>query len=58
MPLQDDVADGAEVIKTFLEDHQKGTIQLDSVFPKATNEQLAAIPEIDRMLKLKQIKVG
>ena len=53
MPLQADVADGAEVIKTFLEDHQKGTIQLDSVFPKVTNEQLAAIPEIDRMLKLR-----
>ena len=57
VPLQDDVADGAEVIKTFLEDHQKGMIQLDSVFPKATNEQLAAIPEIDRMLKLRGIKV-
>ncbi|HMD61622.1 MAG TPA: hypothetical protein VKG78_09330 [Opitutaceae bacterium] len=58
MPLQADVADGAEVIKTFLEDHQKGTIQLDSIFPRITNEQLAAIPEIDRMLKLRGIKVG
>ena len=58
VPLQDDVEDGAEVIKTFLENHQKGTIELASVFPKVTNEQLAAIPEIDRMLKLKGIKVG
>jgi hypothetical protein len=58
MPLQADVEDGAEVIKTFLEDHQKGTIQLDSVYPRVTNEQLAAIPEIDRMLKLRSIKVG
>jgi hypothetical protein len=56
VPLQDDVEDGAEVIKTFLENHQKGTIELASVFPKATNEQLAAIPEIDRMLKLRRIK--
>ena len=58
VPLQADVEDGAEVIKTFLENHQKGTIQLDSVFPEVANEQLAAIPEIDRMLKLKGIKVG
>jgi hypothetical protein len=57
VPLQDDVADGAEVIKTFLENHQKGTIELASVFPMVTNEQLAAIPEIDRMLKLRGIKV-
>ena len=58
MPLQADVADGAEVIKTFLEDHQKGTIQLDSVYPKVTNEQLAAISGIAAMLKLRGIKVG
>jgi hypothetical protein len=57
VPLQDDVADGAEVIKTFLENHQKGTIELASVFPVVTNEQLAAIPEIDRMLRLRGIKV-
>lgn len=58
VPLQDDVADGAEVIKTFLEDHQKGTIQLDSVYPKVANEELARLPEIAAMLKLKGIKVG
>ena len=36
VPLQADVEDGAEVIKTFLEDYQKGTIQLDSVYPKVS----------------------
>ena len=51
--LQADVEDGAEVIKTFLEDHQKGTIELDSVFPKVANEELARLPEIAAMLKLK-----
>jgi hypothetical protein len=57
VPLQADVEDGAEVIEAFLEDRRKGAIQLDSVFPKVTNEQLAAIPEIERMLKLKGIKL-
>ena len=54
-PLQGDVADGAEVIKSFLEDHQKGTIQLDSVYPKVANEDLARLPEIAAMLQLKGI---
>jgi len=54
-PLQDDVEDGAEVIKTFLEDYQKGTIQLDSVYPKVANEDLARLPEIAAMLKLRGI---
>jgi hypothetical protein len=55
-PLRDDVEDGAEVINAFRENRKKGTIQLDSVYPKVSNEQLAAIPEIDRMLKLRGIK--
>ena len=53
--LQADVADGAEVIKTFLEDHQKGTIELASVFPKVANEDSPRLPEIAAMLKLKGI---
>ena len=57
MPLQADVADGEEVIQTFLEDHQKGTIELASVSPKVANEELAAVPEIAAMLKLKGIYV-
>ena len=56
-PLQADVEDGAAAITTFLENHEKETVKLESVFPVVTNEQLAAIPEIDRMLKLKGIKV-
>ena len=55
VPLQDDVEDGADAIKTFLENHQKGTVRLESVFPVVTNEQLAALPEIAAMLKLKGI---
>ena len=57
VPLQDDVEDGTDAIKLFLDKYKNGLIKLDSVFPKATNEQLAAIPEIDRMLKLRGIKV-
>ena len=55
-PLQGDVADGAEVIKTFLDGHQKGTIQLDSVYPRVANEELARLPEIAEMLKLKGVR--
>jgi hypothetical protein len=56
VPLQDDVEDGADVIKSFLENHKKGTVRLESVFTVVANEELARIPEIAEMLKLKGVR--
>ena len=57
-PLQDDVEDGAEVIKTFLEDYQKGTIQTRLGLLQGRQRGSGSVPEIAAMLRLRGIKVG
>ena len=43
------------MIKAFLAEYAAGRIALDSVYPKVANEELARLPEIAAMLKLKGI---
>jgi hypothetical protein len=51
--------DGGEVIiKRFLEDFEKGKIDLTSVYQKIENDQLASIEGIQRMMALKGIRLN
>jgi len=54
--LQKDVDGGEAVIKRFLEDYGTGCHQLNSVYPRIDDEQLASIDEISRMMALKGIR--
>ena len=54
--LEDDVDGGEAVIKQFQEEYNKGTYTLSSLYQKLDNEQLATIPEIAKVLRLKGYK--
>jgi hypothetical protein len=56
VPLADDVDAGEGVIQAFLAEYTTGRVALDSVYPKVSNEELARLPEIAEMLKLKGIR--
>ncbi|MBE7461849.1 MAG: hypothetical protein HS116_00010 [Planctomycetes bacterium] len=50
---------GADVIKGFFEKHDAKQIELGSVYPRLSNDQLAAVSEIGRLLALKEgIRAG
>jgi len=51
--LKDDNDHGEAVIKKFKEDQEAGRVDLATVYPRIENDQLAAIPEIARLLALK-----
>jgi hypothetical protein len=51
--LPPDVSDGADIIKDFIEAYRENRISLADVYPLLTNEQLANLPGIAAILKLK-----
>jgi hypothetical protein len=53
--LQDDVDGGEAVIKLFQEEFKAGNHDLQAVYQKIDNEQLAGVEEIGRMMALKGI---
>jgi hypothetical protein len=54
-PLQDGVDSGDAKIKIFLERMREGSIDLQSVFNRLSNKQLAAVASISDSLRLKGI---
>jgi hypothetical protein len=58
VPLRDDVEAGEGAIKEFLADYKAGHIVLDSVYQRISNEELARLPDVAVMLKLKGITLG
>jgi hypothetical protein len=57
IPLAADVDAGEAAIGAFLADHEAGRIALDSVYPRLENAEIARLPEIARMVKLKGIDI-
>ena len=55
--LPDAASGGEHLIKKFLEDYEKGEVQLDSIFQRLENKQLASVSEIAEMMKLKGIEL-
>ncbi len=56
LPLPEDAEDGAEQIAAFCAQLEAGALTLDAVYPRLPAEELAAIPEVARLLKLKGVK--
>jgi hypothetical protein len=56
IPLSEDVDAGEETIKDFLVAYNAGRIALDSVYPRVADEDLARLPEIAEILKLKRVQ--
>jgi hypothetical protein len=57
-PLPENADDGATVIPDFLQRLKDGAIDLGSVYPRQSNESLAALPEVERLMKLRGIKLA
>jgi hypothetical protein len=57
LELKDGLDDGASVIKAFTDQWEVGTIKLASAFARLENADLAAIPAIGTMLRLKGLIV-
>ena len=57
-PLKDDVDSGETQIKSFLEKFNKGEVDLTAAYAIIDNEQLAATPEIAKMIELKGIDLS
>lgn len=57
-PLPTAADDGADVILRFLEQFDAGRIDLGSVFPRLTNNQLTVVPEIADAMKLRGITLS
>jgi hypothetical protein len=55
--LTDDLDDGADVIQRFRDQLEAGAVDLASVFPRLSNEELAGIPKVANALKAKGIKL-
>ena len=53
--LKEDMDGGEDVIEKFREDYEAGKIDLAAVYPHIDNDQLAGVPEINRLLALKGI---
>ncbi|MEI7687620.1 MAG: hypothetical protein WCL32_21650 [Planctomycetota bacterium] len=51
--LADSIDDGAGRIQQFLRNFENGGVDLAAVFPRLTNEELASIPGIASILKVK-----
>jgi hypothetical protein len=56
VPLAADVDAGEKAIGDFQAEYEAGHIALDSVYPRVPNEELARLPEIAEMLKLKGVR--
>jgi hypothetical protein len=57
VPLPEDAEDGADHIDAFCKQLAAGAVSLDSVYPRLSAEDLAAIPEVARLLKLKGLQI-
>jgi hypothetical protein len=57
-PLPDDVEDGAARIDQFVKQLAAGEVDLGSVYPRYSNEELASIAEIATRLAVKGIKAA
>jgi hypothetical protein len=55
-PLAADVDAGEEAVGDFLAEYVAGRVALDAVYPRVANEELARIPGIAEMLKLKGVR--
>ena len=55
--LPEDVDAGETLIQEFLTNYAAGNFELASVYPRLTNEQLASVPAIDEMARLKSINI-
>jgi hypothetical protein len=55
-PLCEGADDGAEAILKFLARFDAGGVELAAVFPQPTAEELAAVPEIAAMMRIKGLK--
>jgi hypothetical protein len=55
LPLPADADDGAQVIAEFLAQFEGGAIDLGAIYQQLPNEDLAAIPEIATLVKLRGI---
>ena len=55
--LTEEIDTGEEAISRFLEKFKAGEVDLTSVYPRLENEQLSAISEIARLLRLKGYQV-
>jgi hypothetical protein len=56
LPLQKGADDGADVIADFLERYESGAIDLGCVYPRLSNEQVTALPEVATVLKVRGIQ--
>jgi hypothetical protein len=56
--LPPDVDDGAAKVQRFLDQTERGEVDLSSVYPRHDNEALAALPEIATRLAVKGRKAG
>jgi len=57
LALPEDAEDGAASIQAFQDQFAAGTVDLAGVYPRLSNEELAAIPEVATALKLKGLKL-
>jgi hypothetical protein len=55
LPLPADADDGAQTIAGFLAQFESGAIDLGAIYPQKSNEDLAEIPEIATLVKLRGI---
>ena len=57
-PLADDADAGEERIKNFLAGYETGKLDPTSVYQRFSNDQLATLPKVAEMAKLKGIEVS
>ena len=57
-PINEGVDTGLKVIKQFVKKFDSGDIDMTSVYPRYSNEQLAEIPEVEAMMVVKGITLG
>ncbi len=55
--LPSDADDGADKITNFLRQLEAGSVDLAAVYPRISNEELAAIPEVASAMRLKGISL-
>jgi len=53
----EEVTDGAREIKEFLDRFNRGEIDLAAVYPRLANEDLAAIPEVLKQMRLRGVSL-
>jgi hypothetical protein len=57
-PLPEGADDGAAAISKFKEELDSGIVNLEDVYPHLTNNDLAAIPDVARVMQLKGITLS